>query len=105
MLAAGTVAQTSFSALAIGLAVLVPTLRDEYDLSLGQIGVLLAAEWVGATVTLLPWGLAADRFGERFVLVLGLGGCAAFLVGAAYAPDFESLLVTARARRSDRERA
>ena len=93
MLAAGTVAQTSFSTLAIGLPVLVPTLRDEYDLSLGQIGVLLAAEWVGALVTLLPWGLAADRFGERFVLVLGLGGCAAFLVGAAYAPDFESLLV------------
>ena len=93
MLAAGTVAQTSFSTLAIGLPVLVPTLRDEYDLSLGQIGVLLAAEWVGALVTLLPWGIAADRFGERFVLVLGLGGCAAFLVGAAYAPDFESLLV------------
>ena len=42
---------------------------------------------------MLPWGIAADRFGERFVLALGLGGCAAFLVGAAYAPDFDALVV------------
>jgi len=93
VLAAGTLAQASFSALAIGIPVLVPTLREEYDLSLAQIGVLLAAEWVGALVTMLPWGIAADRFGERVVLGLGLGGCAGFLVGAAYAPDFESLVV------------
>jgi MFS family permease len=92
VLAAGTFAQTSFSALAIGLAVLVPTLREEYDLSLAQIGAVLAAEWVGALVTMLPWGIAADRFGERVVLGLGLGGCAGFLAGAAYAPDFESLV-------------
>ena len=52
MLAAGTLSQTSFSALAIGLPVLVPTLREEYDLSLGQIGVVLGAEWVGALVTM-----------------------------------------------------
>ena len=93
VLAAGTLSQTSFSALAIGLPVLVPTLREEYDLSLGQIGVVLAAEWVGALLTMLPWGIAADRFGERVVLALGLGACAAFLVGAAYAPDFQSLVV------------
>ncbi len=93
MLAAGTAAQASFSALGIGLPVLVPVLREEYDLSLGQIGVLLSAEWLGALVTLLPWGLAADRYGERVVLPLGLLGCSAFLVGAAYAPSFELLLI------------
>jgi sugar phosphate permease len=92
VLAAGTLSQASFSALAIGLPVLVPTLREEYGLSLGQIGVLLAAEWIGAVVTMLPWGIAADRFGERLVLGLGLGACSAFIVGAAYATDFESLL-------------
>lgn len=93
MLAAGTAAQASFSALGIGLPVLVPELREEYGLSLGQIGVLLSAEWVGALVTLLPWGLAADRYGERVVLVVGLLGCSACLAGAAYAPSFEMLLV------------
>ena len=92
VLAAGTLSQTSFSALAIGLPVLIPTLREEYDLTLGQIGVVLAAEWIGALVTMLPWGIAADRFGERVVLALGLGACSAFLIGAAYAPDFPSLV-------------
>ena len=92
VLAAGTLAQTSFSALAIGLPVLVPTLGEEYDLTLGQVGVLLAAEWVGALVTMLPWGIAADRFGERVVLALGLGTCSMFLVAAAHAPDFNALV-------------
>ena len=93
VLAAGTAATASAAALGIGLPVLVPTLREEYSLSLGQIGVLLAASWVGTTLTLLPWGLAADRFGERAVLTLGLMLCAAALVGAAYASSFAELLV------------
>ena len=42
-------------------------------------------------MTLLPWGLLADRIGERAVLAAGLGGCAAATAGAAYAPGFFSL--------------
>jgi MFS family permease len=76
-----------------GLPVLAPTLQDELDLSLGEIGVLLAAAWVGSTATLLPWGLAADRFGERVALSLGLAACAAFLAAAARAPGFWWLFV------------
>lgn len=68
-------------------------LREEYGLSLGQIGVLLSAAWLGATATLLPWGLAADRYGERVVLVLGLLGSTVCLVGAANAGSFDVLLV------------
>ena len=93
ILAAGTAAQASFSAPAIGLPVLVPALRTKYDLSLNEIGLLLAAFWVGPLLTLLPWGIAADRYGERIVLALGLAGCAAALMGAAFAPGFISLLI------------
>ena len=92
VLAAGTAAQASASALGIGLPVLAPVLRDEYSLSVGEIGVVLATVWVGSLATLLPWGLAADRFGERVALVLGLAGSAACLAGAAYAPNFVALL-------------
>jgi sugar phosphate permease len=77
----------------VGLAVLAPTLREELTLSLGEIGILLSAAWLGATVTLLPWGLAADRYGERTVLVLGLLGSSLCLVGAAHAGSFEILFV------------
>jgi len=93
VLAAGTAAQASFAAGAIGLAVLTPVLREELDLSLREIGILLSAAWVGALATLLPWGIAADRYGERVALALGLMGSAACLVGAAYAQSFFSLYV------------
>lgn len=93
VLGAGTFAQACAAAtFGVGLPVLAPVLRDEYGLSVSEIGVLLAAGWVGSLATLLPWGLAADRFGERVVLTLGLFGCAACLVGAAYAPSFGGLL-------------
>ncbi|MBA2643592.1 MAG: MFS transporter [Actinobacteria bacterium] len=72
---------------------IVPDLREAYALSLGQIGVLLAAGWIGTAVTLLPWGLAADRFGERVVLTAGLLGSAVCLAGAAYAPSYEALVI------------
>jgi MFS family permease len=73
--------------------VIVPQLREEYDLSLGQIGVLLAASGVGTTLTLLPWGLAADRFGERAVLATGMAGSALLLVGAAFAASYAQLVL------------
>ena len=93
MLAAGTGAQTSFSAVIVGLPVLAPTLKDAHDLSLLQVGVVLDALWIGTLLTLLPWGVLADRVGERLVLATGLVACAVALVGAGYAASFESLIL------------
>jgi sugar phosphate permease len=93
VLAAGTAAQTAFSAVIVGLPVLAPALRDEHDLSLLQVGLVLDSLWIGTLLTLLPWGLLADRAGERLVLATGLGGCAAALVAAGSADTFGSLLV------------
>jgi sugar phosphate permease len=86
-------AQASFSTIAIGLPVIAPALRDEFDLSLREIGVALAAEGIGLTVTLLAWGYLVDRIGERLVLGVGLTACAAFLCAAAFAPSFSLLLL------------
>jgi len=93
VLAAGTAAQTSFSAVIVGLPVLAPTLKDAHDLSLLQVGVVLDALWIGTLLTLLPWGVLADRVGERLVLATGLLACAVALVGAGYAASFESLIL------------
>jgi MFS family permease len=93
VLGAGTFAQAAFSTVSFAVAVLAPALRDEYDLSLTEIGVVLAAEWVGLTFALLPWGFAVDRFGERWTLSAGLAVCAGFLAAAAYAPSFAWLVV------------
>jgi sugar phosphate permease len=93
VLAAGTVAQAAFSTVSFAVAVLAPALREEYDLSLTEIGVVLAAEWVGLTFALLPWGFAVDRFGERWTLSAGLTVCAGFLAAAAFARSFAQLVL------------
>jgi sugar phosphate permease len=76
----------------LGLPVLAPAIRDEYDLTLSQVGVVLGAEWVGLIVTLLPWGFAVDRYGERWTLAAGLAACGASLAGAAYTSGFGELV-------------
>ena len=93
VLAAGTFAQASYSAIWFGVAVLAPALRDEHDLSLGQVGLLIAASLAGSVLSLIPWGIAADRFGERVVLGVGLAGSGAALLGAAEASSFGALAV------------
>jgi sugar phosphate permease len=93
VLAAGTAAQTSFSAVIVGLPVLAPALRDAHSLSLVQVGVVLDSLWIGTLLTLLPWGLLADRVGERLVLGVGLVACAVALVAAGHAGSFGSLIL------------
>jgi len=91
VLAAGTLAQASFSAMAFGVPVLAPQLRTHYDLSLGQVGIVLGAAGIGMLPTLLPWGLLADRVGERIVIASGLGGAAAVLAVTAETTTFAAL--------------
>ena len=88
VLAAGVAAQASYSALGTGVAVLVPQLRDEYGLSLGDVGVLLAGTSGGMVLTLLGWGLLTDRIGERAVVALGLGAAGATCAAATTLPAF-----------------
>jgi sugar phosphate permease len=71
---------------------MAPALRDRYHLSLAQTGILLGASIAGSVLTLVPWGMAADRFGERAVLVTGLGTCGLALLGASGATGFWPLL-------------
>ena len=93
VLAVGTLAQASQAAVVSGLAVLAPNLRDRYDLSLTQVGVMLGFAGIGAVLTFLPWGLAADRIGERVTGTVGLVGAGAALAVAAYASTFAGLVL------------
>src|SRR5438874_13542778 len=91
VLAAGTLAQASFSATSVGLPALSPTLKSEYGLSLTETGVVLAAVGIGMLFTLLPWGLVADRVDERWVIATGLTGAAALLVVASTTHGFATI--------------
>jgi sugar phosphate permease len=94
ILAAGTLAQASFSTASVGLPALAPALRAEYGLSLGETGVVLAGIGIGMLFTLLPWGLLADRFDERAVIAAGLVGAGAAFAAAATTTSFGALMGT-----------
>jgi sugar phosphate permease len=92
ILAAGVLAQAAFSAVLLGLPAIAPAIQDHFELTLTQVGVVLAALNIGSMVTLLGWGIVADRIGERAVIALGQAATASALVWAAYAGSFGELV-------------
>jgi sugar phosphate permease len=90
VLAAGTVAVTAGSAFQYGLAYLIPALRAS-GLSLAQAGVIVACPTAGLLLTLVAWGAAADRWGERRILAAGLGAAGLVLLLAARARGMAAL--------------
>jgi sugar phosphate permease len=92
VLLAGSVAQASFSAFALGLPALAPALRSEFGLTLGEVGLMLAVTSLGVLAGLLPSGLATDVLGERVVVVVGLLGAAVALLGVSVVDDYGAFL-------------
>lgn len=85
--------QAASAALFQGLPSIGPALATAYALSLSEVGIVLGSVIFGMTVTLLPWGLASDRFGERRVIPLGLAGTAVALCAAAWSGGFLALVL------------
>jgi sugar phosphate permease len=54
--------------------------------------VALSSVWIGPILTLLPWGLLADRVGERLVLASGLAVSGALVAAAGWAATFWQLV-------------
>ncbi|HEX7197312.1 MAG TPA: MFS transporter, partial [Candidatus Limnocylindria bacterium] len=65
-----------------GLAFLIPAMRSE-GTSLETASLLVTAPIAGIMCTLIAWGAAADRWGERRILALGLAGAGVAELGAA----------------------
>ena len=81
ILAVGTYAQAATCSFLYGMPLLVAALQGE-GLGLVQAGVLVSAPVAGLLLTLILWGAAADRYGERIVIVTGVGASAVLLAGA-----------------------
>src|SRR5215469_3715207 len=77
ILLTGLVAMTAGCTFQYGLAYMIPALRQQ-GLSLELASTLVACPTIGLLLTLIAWGAAADRWGERVVLATGLA-----LAGAA----------------------
>jgi sugar phosphate permease len=66
-----------------GVAFLIPTLHAERGLDLAQAGLMSSLPSFGMVATLIAWGYAVDRVGERVVLALGSALTAAAAFAAA----------------------
>lgn len=84
ILGVGFIAMTAGCTFQYGLAYLIPALRHAgYSLELAS--VLVACPTAGLLLTLIGWGAAADRWGERVVLATGLALAGAVLIAASAA--------------------
>ncbi|MGH2418560.1 MAG: MFS transporter, partial [Candidatus Limnocylindria bacterium] len=69
-----------------GLSFLIPAMRAE-GTSLETASLLVTAPIAGIMCTLIGWGWAADRWGERLILAVGLAGAGVAELGAASVED------------------
>jgi sugar phosphate permease len=82
ILAIGLIAMTAGCTFQYGLAYLIPALRHA-GFSLELASILVACPTAGLLLTLIGWGAAADRWGERVVLASGLGVAGLVLAAAS----------------------
>lgn len=70
MLGLGLFAQAASAVMSNGAPFLLPALTER-GMPLATAGLLVAMPMVGMVCTLVAWGYAVDRFGERTVLIVG----------------------------------
>lgn len=72
-----------FSATFLGLPVASLVLRDALEFSTSGVALLLGGASIAVVLSEFPWGIAADRYGERRVLLVGVGGTMVALCAVA----------------------
>jgi MFS family permease len=85
MLAIALFATLSANVFINGAAFLIPTLHTTMGLDLAKAGLVSAMPSFGMVLTLIAWGYAVDRVGERFVLTVGSALTAMAALAAASA--------------------
>ncbi|MBW8872443.1 MAG: MFS transporter, partial [Leifsonia sp.] len=91
MLAVAVFAQASTTVVTSTPAFLIPLLHSQRGLTLAQAGLLAAAPSLGLVLSLVAWGAATDRWGERRILVIGLAIATVAVVGASFVSSYGAL--------------
>jgi sugar phosphate permease len=80
ILAAGIAAQMMACSFLYGLVFLIPELQQDEGMSLAEAGTLATVPVLGLLLTLILWGAAADRYGERIVMTIGMAAAGSVLL-------------------------
>lgn len=79
VLGVGVAANACFSMIFAGLPSTAVAMRTDYHLSNPDLGLVLGCLGLGVAISELPWGLLTDRWGDRRVLLAGLGSLVVWL--------------------------
>ncbi|RRI05512.1 MFS transporter [Mesorhizobium tamadayense] len=80
VLGIGVAANAGFSATFSGIPATAVVMRQGYHLDNAALGFALGLLGLGVALSELPWGVLTDRWGDRRVLLTGLGATAAWLL-------------------------
>ena len=84
---------TYFARLAI--SPVVPFITEDFTVSNTAIGVALSGMWLAYGISQFPSGILADRYGERRIILIAVGGTTAMSLLLAFAPTYGSFLLVA----------
>ncbi|NMO01351.1 MFS transporter [Gordonia sp. TBRC 11910] len=90
ILGASTLAALSTACVVNGGAFLIPELQRSTGIGLPSASLLAMMASIGLMITTIPWGAALDRYGERSILLLSLGGTVAATTGTVVAAAFSA---------------
>jgi MFS family permease len=71
----------------------VPSIGDAFGVPNGALGLALTGMWMGYAAAQFPSGLLADRYGERRIILIAVGGTAVANALLAFAPSYAVFLL------------
>ncbi len=93
VLGACTLAFFATMAARLVISPVVPSISDAFAVPNGAIGLALTGMWLGYALAQFPSGLLADRYGERRIILVAVGGTAVASTLLALAPSYPVFLV------------
>jgi predicted MFS family arabinose efflux permease len=93
VLAACTMAFFATMVARLVISPVVPAISDEFAVSNSLIGLALTGIWLAYALAQFPSGLLGDRFGERAVILVAVGGTAVGSLLLALSPVFAVFFV------------
>lgn len=72
---------------------LVPDIAATFDVSYSLIGLALTGMWLAYGLAQFPSGILAERFGERYIILVAVGGTAAMALVLAVSPVLALFIV------------
>ena len=92
VLGACTLAFFATMAARLVISPVVPAISDAFAVPNGAIGLALTGMWLGYALAQFPSGLLADRYGERRIILVAVGGTAVASALLAFAPSYPVFL-------------